>query len=163
METPFSAAYVSKRHCISIMSCFSIISCRSFPGKRSAFTVTNPVQGSSTNTLKFTNAVTNVGGHYSTSSGTFICAYPGIYVFTLHILQQSSVGYAGCLIRKNSNAVSLEAHTNTITSGKGYYGSSTSVIVQLVRGDIVDVYCRSGVASIHSSFSSFSGFLNKAD
>ena len=130
---------------------------------RSAFTVINPVEGSETKTARFTRVVTNVGGHYSTSSGTFTCAYPGIYVFTLHILQQSSVDYAGCLIRKNSSAVSREAYTGTLTSNKVYYSSSTSVILQLVRGDIVDVYCRSGLGSILSSHSSFSGFLNKAD
>ena len=55
-----------------------------FSGVKSAFTVKSPVEGLLTNTLRFTSAITNVGGHYDTSTGLFTCEYPGIYVFTLN-------------------------------------------------------------------------------
>ena len=126
---------------------------------KSAFTVTFPDQGSEPGTVRFTNTVINIGTHYSTSTGQFICDYPGIYVFTLHILQQHSASYASCEIRKNSKSASTEAHTNP-DGGIGYFSSSTSVILHLVRGDYVDVYCRSGVPSIEQRYCSFSGFQN---
>ena len=88
-------------------------------GIKSAFTVTDPVEGSETDSARFTSAVTNIGGHYSISNGTFTCEYPGIYIFTLHILQVNTVKYAACLIRKNSKPESFEAHSNTLSSGSG--------------------------------------------
>ena len=130
---------------------------------KSAFTVTYGAdQGSEPNAVRFANTIFNIGAHYNTSTGQFICEYPGIYVFTLHILQHIDAHYAACGIRKNSQSASTEAHTNP--DGRlGFFSSSTSVILHLVRGDYVDVYCRSGVASILQDYCSFSGFLNKND
>ena len=130
---------------------------------KSAFTVTDPVEGLETNTAMFTNAVTNIGNHYNTSTGVFTCKYPGIYVFTLHILQETTSPYVACHIRKNSQKEGKDATTAQKSLKSGFFSSSTSVILQLARGDIVNVYCGSGLDGINSDFSSFSGFLNKAD
>ena len=136
-----------------------------FAGVKSAFTVTKPVEGSNKYTARFTKAITNVGGHYSTSTGIFTCKYPGIYVFALHILRESgnSLSYASCSIRKNRSQVA-EAFSNPEGNSEiGWDSSSTSVVVHLARGDEVDVYCGSSFISINARHTSFSGFLNQAD
>ena len=125
----------------------------------SAFTVTTPATGSST--LRFTLAITNIGDDYNTTTGKFTCHFPGIYAFALHILIERGADYAGCYIRKNKSDL-IEAHSNPNTD-YGFFSSSASVVVHLTRGDEMDVYCRSGEGSVRLDYTSFSGFLNKAD
>ena len=132
----------------------------SHPGMKSAFTVTNPTHGSTSTTIRFSNAITNVGGHYRVSTGIFTCEFPGIYVFELHILQMSSK-HANCEIRQNNSRLVI-AHSNP-NGDNGYYSTSNSVVIHLKEADTVDVYCSTGISSIHSHYSTFSGFLLKAD
>ena len=53
------------------------------------------------------------------------------------------------------------AHSNHC--GGCYLSISTSVVVQLARGDDVDVYCGSKFNNTNPYYTFFSGFLNKAD
>ena len=130
-----------------------------FPVYPSAFTVRNQVEGPTIGTIKFNNVVTNTGEHFKTSTGQYICEYPGIYVFTLHIYLQSCNNLAYCYIRKNS--------INTIRAyldpyGCSYDEASNSAVLHLSRGDKVDIGGCSSVGSM-SGWTSFSGFLLKAD
>ena len=138
-----------------------------FAGVKSAFTVTNPVSGSTSYNVRFTRVITNIGGHYSTSTGIFTCEYAGIYNFALHILKQSGSNFAECTIRKNQSTVA-NAHSDPDGDSEiGYLSSSASVVIHMARGDKMDVYCRSSLNTLHTGYSymynSFSGFLLQAD
>ena len=67
---------------------------------RSAFTVRGPVQGPSSGSIKFNTVITNIGGHYKQNTGYFICEQPGIYKFSVHILQSKLAAGAYCHIKK---------------------------------------------------------------
>ena len=138
-----------------------------FAGAQSAFTVTYPVTGSTSSHLRFTRVITNIGGHYSTSTGIFTSEYPGIYEFALHILKKGGAANAHCAIRKNQSSVATASSDPQGDSETGYFSSSASVVIQLARGDKMDVYCRSTLNNLNTDYSfmfnSFSGFLLQAD
>ena len=132
----------------------------------SAFTVANPQAGVTSDTIRFIHVITNIGGHYNTSTGIFTCEYPGIYVFELHIISSGDNDRTECAIRKNQ-AMVVEAWTNPDrNSDSGNFGSTNSVVLHLVHGDKIDLgYCTSA-ASMYTGGdwgTSFSGFLLRAD
>ena len=131
---------------------------------KSAFTVTNPLAGPTNGTIRFTNVIINIGGHYNTSTGKFICQYSGLYDFALHILKSVSSDIAYCSINKN-HYVTVRAYTDPDrSSDSGYYMSSTSVVLHLVRGDVVNLEDCTPISSFNPYVeTSFSGFLLKAD
>ena len=131
----------------------------------SAFTVYKAVAGLTPGTIRFTDTISNIGGHYSTYTGIFTCKYPGVYVFALHVMTDRQSTYAQCFIRKNGYNV-VPAWIDPDNGARdGYYGSSNSVVLHLVYGDKVNVALSSPLANIHTSWrdTSFSGFLLKAD
>ena len=130
-----------------------------FPVYTSAFTVRDQAEGPISGTIKFNNVITNIGKHFKTSTGQYICEYPGIYVFTLHIYLISCVDLAHCYIRKNSiNIIRAYVDPNVC----GYFEASNSAVLHLSRGEIVDIGGCSSVGSMWG-WTSFSGFLLKAD
>ena len=139
-----------------------------FPaGVMSAFTVANPRAGVTSGTIRFIYVITNIGGHYNTSTGIFTCKYSGIYVFELHIIKSQGYNDAECEIRKNQNIMLVEAWTNPDSnSDAGNFGSTNSVVVHLIHGDTIDL---GGCTSADSMYTggdwgtSFSGFLLRAD
>ena len=133
----------------------------------SAFTVANPQAGVTSGTIRFPHVITNIGGHYNTTTGIFTCKYPGIYVFELHIIKSRGSNEAECAIRKNQNHVLVEAWTNPDrNSDDGNFGSTNSIVIHLIHGDTIDLgYCTSA-ASMYTGGdwgTSFSGFLLRAD
>ena len=133
-------------------------------GTKAAFTVTHALAGTTSDTIRFTNVITNIGGHYNTTSGKFTCQYPGIYVFLLHIWKIAGVTDAYCWISKNgSGLISADSSVNSNTAS-GHDGASTSVILHLVQGDIVDLCPCSAIETFHRGWTtSFSGFLLQED
>ena len=133
-------------------------------GKKSAFTVTHPVEGLDTNTLKFTNIITNIGQHYSMETGQFTCEYPGIYVFSINIWKEKGASDVKCDIRQNNVQVVRAA---VDPDCDGYFSASTSAVIHMAYGDIADVCCDSGLLGLHvhaiNTYNSFSGVLIKAD
>ena len=127
---------------------------------KSAFTVTNPAAGPTSGTILFSRTVTNIGGVYDTSNGKFICQYPGIYVFHLHIAET----WAYCYIRKNgANMIFADTHVQGIVASSNV-GSSISVILHLDRLNTVDIGGCSAIDIFWSDWSmSFSGFLLQED
>ena len=134
-------------------------------GVQSAFTVTIPAAGLTPNTLRFTHVVTNIGGDYNTSTGKFTCQYSGIYAFTLHILKFAGTDLVQCSIRKNQSTVVITHSNPQGPSEAGYLSSTNSAVVHLARGDEVDVGGCTAFNTIYykNTFTSFSGFLLKAD
>ena len=136
----------------------------SFTGVKSAFTVQYPVAGTSSRTIRFTRIITNMGGHYNTTTGIFTCVYNGTYVFALHIMKKPGSSYANCYIRKNGSNV-VEAWTDPDSnSDNGYYSSTNSVVLHLINGDKVDLGSCSPIANIVvGTDTTFSGFLLRSD
>ena len=112
-------------------------------------------------TIRFAHYITNIGGHYNTSTGIFTCKYPGIYVFALHIVKNFGSDSAYCDIRKNGSNV-VKAYT--LSHSNGYYSTTNSVVMHLVHGDKVDLGGCSPIASLYGlKYTTFSGFLPTAD
>ena len=85
-------SYVSIRLNIIINIIIIIIIIIIITDTKSAFTVKEPVDGPG-DTIIFTKYITNIGGHYDTSTGIFTCQYSGIYLFSLNILKDESENY----------------------------------------------------------------------
>ena len=128
---------------------------------KSAFTAKWPLQVTGTTTIRFATIITNIGTEYSASTGKYTCKYPGIYVFTLNLVRSFfAPGTVSCSVRKNhQQKVVVYIHDS---GDDGYYSRSTSTVVHLIRGDMIDVDCPSGSLYIDSN-SVLSGFLLKAD
>ena len=134
-------------------------------GIKSAFSVSSAAAGPTSGTIRFTNVVTNIGGHYDTTTGVFTCQYSGLYAFTLTILKERGHDTVYCSIRKNRDRI-FTAWTNPDSkSDDGWYSATNSAVLHLVHGDKVDVGDCSPIASIYTYVydSTFSGFLIKAD
>ena len=105
----------------------------------SAFTVHNDANGPTSGTIKFVNFITNIGGNYDTSTGQFICQYPGIYVFSLHLYKETDDHYAQCYIRKNGSNQLLVYSQRGKSGDSGYYESSNTFVIHLDRADSIDL------------------------
>ena len=127
---------------------------------KSAFTVRRPTHGPVFGAVRFDTTLTNIGDHYNTSTGQYVCEYPGKYVFSFHLYRHPGNNYAECAIRKNT-VNKVWAYSNP-TDDKGYYESSNSAVLYLNRGDTVDVGSCSSPGSMWE-WTSFSGFLLEAN
>ena len=127
----------------------------------SAFTVGEPVQGAAPGQIKFIREITNIGGHYSVSSGVFTCQYPGLYVFVVHLMKHRDNDQAYCWLRKNEYEL---LPIQTTMDYYSYGSSANSVILQLSFGDTLDFSGCSNIATFYPGReTSFTGFLLKAD
>ena len=79
-------------------------------------------------------------------TGKFTCPYSGIYVFVVTIykidLSLPDYTYIYCYIRENgSNLIQVESHV-TSDSFESSFESSNFAVIDLVKGDYVDIgYC----------------------
>ena len=101
--------------------------------------------------MVFSRIKTNVGSHYDTSTGLFTCQYPGLYYFSINLYSKITTS---CFIRKNGN------HQLRIRSeaSNAYIESSSSAVLQLSKGETIDVGNCSPLDSI-DVLTSFTGFL----
>lgn len=104
----------------------------------------------------------NIGGHFDPAGSSFICEYPGIYVFTVHLYKSYSDSKAACDILVNGNTTITAYTMPAFQQGLFYlYEAGNTVVLQLKYGDVVSVgNCEQG--SGLNGYSSFSGFLIKA-
>ena len=108
--------------------------------------------------IVFNSARTNVGSHYSTSTGRFTAPVAGHYHFDVHFFKYTSYTnpsntYWG--FRVNGGA--------TVTTNHGAQGSdggqSLSTTIYLNANDYIDVYAQNTIQSWGGQFLQFSGFL----
>lgn len=133
-------------------------------GYESAFTGTSPTSGTVSGTIKFGTMLSNYGSDYDQSSGNFTCEHPGIYMFHFHLYRYPTSSYstAQCYIKKNGSNTVI-AYSYPYSSAYGYYyQSSNSVVLHLNHGDVITLGGCTAIGSIYS-YTSFSGFLLKAD
>ncbi|XP_066533817.1 complement C1q-like protein 3 [Hoplias malabaricus] len=107
--------------------------------------------------LKFSNVVTNLGGRYDSSTGTFTCQSAGVYHFSYNIVKTGVSLRADLVLNDNkivASAVAVDAlHTDT---------ASNSAVLQLRAGDRVYVRLNKSDSTLkdtHNLFSTFSGHL----
>ena len=117
----------------------------------SAFTVTFPVSGPTSGTIKFTYYVTNIGSHYDLTSGVFTCVHPGIYVFHLRIFQTTGYDQAYCNIRRNGINM-MNVDTNLPNNPDDFDGSSNAVVLHLVQDNTVDLGDCSEIETIRTQW-----------
>ena len=113
-------------------------------------------------TIKFANIVTNMGNAFSGTSGEFTAPQDGLYMFYVHILTGHEHSLEAVL---QINGV----HQLWVYCDKTYgHGSGNNlIVVHLEAGDKVKVI-KSGIYGmkpfyIHALWSTFSGYLIKAD
>ena len=128
---------------------------------KSAFTANTPADlpGSK---ITFQTFLTNIGGHYDTSSGRFTCQHPGIYLFSLNLLKNEDAPATACLIYLN-NFLKAGTNTNPQETG-GFTGGSNTILLHLLSGDVVHLgNCKSAGTMANDFFTSFTGILLLAD
>ena len=120
--------------------------------------LTQNVQGIN-QALHFDDVLSNEGGAYQSSTGSFIAPSGGLYVFHVHVLRCRS---SGCLyVHLMKNDVIISSGTN---QDNRFETTSTSAVMTLRRNDVVWVRLRQGVAYGHSAhYTSFSGFSLRLD
>ena len=111
-----------------------------------------------TGVIVFNSIRTNVGNHYSTSTGRFTAPVSGNYHFDVHFFKFSSYNnpsntYWG--FRKNGGAFITTNHGVQGSDG----GQSLNATIYLNANEYVDVYTQNTLQSWGDQFLHFSGFL----
>ena len=70
--------------------------------------------------------VENNGIQFNASTGLYVCEYPGLYVFSVHVYLKSGYDLAYCYIRKNRSNM-VQAYLDP--RGRGYYEESNTVVL----------------------------------
>nr|QEG99569.1 complement 1q-like 3 [Tachysurus fulvidraco] len=107
--------------------------------------------------LKFSTVMTNLGGRYDASTGTFTCNVAGVYYFSFHIVKNGLSLRADLTLNDHqivASAVAVDAlHTDT---------ASNSAVLELKDGDRVYVRLNKSHSTFKDTqnlFSTFSGHL----
>ena len=138
----------------------------SFSGYQSSFTVYGaPLKktGPKNDTLLFPYIVSNIGGHYNNNTGIFTCVYSGTYYFTFNLYKVPTIPHAYCKIRKNGVPEAYADSFPGVSNTGSYTEATASLILHLVKDDIVDAGGPCSATKTFAHLSSFSGFLLKAD
>ncbi|XP_028820117.1 complement C1q-like protein 2 [Denticeps clupeoides] len=117
----------------------------------------NPQEGYEV--LRFDDVVTNLGDHYNTATGKFMCQVSGVYYFTYHVLMRGGDGTSMWAdLCKNG-----QVHASAIAqdADQNYDCASNSVVLHLDSGD--EIYIKLDGGKAHggntNKYSTFSGFI----
>jgi len=122
----------------------------------SAYNGPGPGITSAAYALAFTSGVTNVGGHYSTSTYRFTAPVAGTYFFMHNAM--SNGGYNRTRYKKNGAYVGNEFFSGNV----GYTNLVGSIVLTLAVNDYVQVWNDvggNGQGDVHADYRAFSGFL----
>ncbi|KAL4232507.1 hypothetical protein ACF0H5_007199 [Mactra antiquata] len=109
-------------------------------------------------TLVFDHVLTNEGNAYSNATGIFTAPIDGTYLFFVHILGSDR----SLEMRMNKNKDEV-MYLYTHGRGQGHGTDSNMVILEMVKGDTVNVV-KHGLHGgrpfyVHRAFTTFSGFM----
>lgn len=106
--------------------------------------------------MVYTQTTSNVGGHYSTSTGRFTAPIAGLYHFTNTSYRYDNSSDGIVYVRVNqSNYVESRKKTSGAT---GWLQHNISIYINLSAGDYVDIYAQNRTHN-NTTFSRFQGVL----
>ena len=112
----------------------------------------NVIEGNTTGSIIFTQVISNVGNHYSTSTGRFTAPVSGHYFFAFTGGNNSTFGVD---VQKNGTKI----RRVEVGSPAGFYWSTVSSVIYMVSGDYANCNCFVGAASSNGNQGGFSGYL----
>ena len=105
--------------------------------------------------IKFDVVMTNIGGHYSSSTGYFVAPVEGTYFFLATTFSCHNKYVETYLNRNGEYLVSMHADGDD-----GHETGSIGIVLELIQGDYVYVIHNGNQGGcIYGEFSNFSGFL----
>ena len=122
---------------------------------------------SSSTDIRFQHIFVNLGDGYSSTTGIFTCSVPGLYWFSAALSKNAGVKVVGgrinCSLKYNGKR-EIDMYTAFVDDDKEGFPITISVLLNLARGDRVQIGgCDSG-SIFHDSVSSyFSGVLVRPD
>ena len=112
----------------------------------------NAIEGNTTGSLIFTQVISNVGNHYSTSTGRFTAPVSGHYLIAFTGGGNSTWGVD---VQKNGSKIRrLE-----VGNPAGFYWSTVCSVIYMVAGDYVNCRAFIGTVSTSAYQGGFSGHL----
>ena len=114
------------------------------------------IAGTKKGPITFTGQITSSANlPYDTLTGVFTAPITGVYWFSA-TLNADVTSYLQCYIVRNFHDYLVELYTAAVDENSSVSGS---VIIDLAKGDTVEVTKCNGEATINTYKSSFSGFL----
>lgn len=112
--------------------------------------------------VKFNHVITNIGGGYSSATGTFTAPVPGTYGFFLSIRSDDVHGWVDVVLQRNGQDL---VHAAAQGPPADVYDKGTAfVTLNLTAGDKVSARQHAGATYLEKyDFTTFSGFLLFAD
>jgi len=107
--------------------------------------------------VQFTTALTNIGGHYSTSNHRFTAPVTGLYFFYYQYMQ-SNTTYDRSQFKLSGSYVGDKAFDD----GGQYGQTNNQIIISMNAGQYMEVWTdveSSGQGSVHDNFRIYQGFL----
>lgn len=107
----------------------------------------------------------NEGSDYNSATGQFTCDIPGLYFFSVTLTKSSSASYITCTLYVSSTQKLFMYVLPSYVSGSEHGRQSTTMAgaFHLNKGETAHLGKCSEEESFHGFYSSFSGFLIKAD
>ena len=108
--------------------------------------------------VQFTTALTNIGGHYSTSNHRFTAPVTGLYFFYYQYMQAAGTTYDRSQFKLSGSYVGDLAFDD----GGQYGQTNNQIIISMNAGQYMEVWTdvtSNGQGSVHDNFRIYQGFL----
>ena len=109
----------------------------------------------------FNVVLTNIGNHYSVSTGRFTAPVTGTYAFSVFCMGITYSNDVPVAVYFRRNGIDTGAYPYTRSQGAQYHGVAGSLIITLSTGDFVDIVNGGSCAiyGVGTGHNGFSGYL----